>query len=100
MAMELASGPDFGRILIGKTSKAVLRPVKGRRADFEALPMRIRPTSGPEARFPARKPYCVLWGTVADRSGGQSFGGLVLLDLSEPGPANHPIGITKRSLAP
>jgi hypothetical protein len=35
------------------------RPLAGRRADFEALPTRIRPKSGPEARFPARKQYCV-----------------------------------------
>ena len=31
------------------------RPSAGRKADFEALPIRIRPKSGPEARFPARK---------------------------------------------
>ncbi len=26
---------------------------------FEAFPIGIRPKSSPEARFPARKPYCV-----------------------------------------
>ncbi len=31
----------------------------GPAADFEAFPMRIRPKFKPEARFPARKHYCV-----------------------------------------
>ncbi len=31
------------------------RLAAGRRADFEAFPIRIRQTSGSEARFPARK---------------------------------------------
>ncbi len=54
-----ASGPEiglaayFGRILIGKASKSALRPaLAGRSADVEAVPYRIRPNSGPEARFP------------------------------------------------
>ncbi len=40
-----ASGPEIGR------------PKAGRRADLEALQIRIRPKSGPEAQFPARKHY-------------------------------------------
>ncbi len=31
----------------------------GRRADVDAFPIRMRPKSGPEARFPARKHHCV-----------------------------------------
>jgi hypothetical protein len=31
----------------------------GRRADFEVFPTRVRPKSGPEARFPVRKQSCV-----------------------------------------
>ena len=46
---DRASGPDFGRI---STSG-------GRRADLEAFPIGIQPTSGPEDRFPSRKHYCV-----------------------------------------
>ncbi len=54
------SGPDFGRILVGKVSKSALRQTEGRpEADFDAFPIRIRPKSGPEARFPARRHYCV-----------------------------------------
>ncbi len=36
---------------LGKTSESA--------ADYEVFPMRIRPTSGPEVRFLARKQYCV-----------------------------------------
>ncbi len=35
------------------------RPKAGRRADFEAFPISIRPRTGPEARFPARKHYWI-----------------------------------------
>ncbi len=35
------------------------RPKAGRRADFEVFQIRIRPKSGLEAHFPARKHYCV-----------------------------------------
>ncbi len=48
-----ASGLDFGRILFGKNIKIGLRA--GRRANFEVFPIRLRPLSGPGARFPARK---------------------------------------------
>ncbi len=37
-------------------------PSAGRRAEFEVFPNRVRPTCGPEARFPARKHYCVISG--------------------------------------
>ncbi len=53
-----SSGPGFGRILIGKASKLALRPA-GRRADFQALPIRIRPKSSLGVRFPARMHFCV-----------------------------------------
>ena len=45
-------GHREGPILVGKA---------GRRADFEAIPMTIRQKSGPEARCPARKHYCVTF---------------------------------------
>ncbi len=45
-----ASGPDFGRILCGKASKSALAPVRPAGVTiFVACPIRIRPTSGPEA---------------------------------------------------
>ncbi len=51
-----ASGPDVGRILIGKTSKSALRSAFGRpEIIFQAFPTRIRPKSGAEARCPAQK---------------------------------------------
>ncbi len=53
-ARSLTCRLDVGRTLFGKTSKSALRP-----ADFEALPTRIRPKSGKEARFLIRKHYCV-----------------------------------------
>ncbi len=40
-------------------------PKAGRRTDFDAVPTRIRPKSGPEARFPVRKHYCFTQGTAA-----------------------------------
>ncbi len=54
------SGPDFGRTSTGKAPKsAPSRPKAGRRADLLAFPVSVRPTSGPEGRFTARKHYCV-----------------------------------------
>ena len=41
------------------TELALGRPSAGRRADFGAFPVAVRPQSGPEGRFPARKHYCV-----------------------------------------
>ena len=49
--------PDSNRESIKIGPPAGLRPGGG--AIFEALPTRIRPKSGPEARFLARKHYCV-----------------------------------------
>ncbi len=41
---------QLSQVLVGKASKSVLRPASaGRRVDFEALPIRILPKSGPEA---------------------------------------------------
>ena len=37
------------------------RPKAGRRADFGSFPVAVRPKSGPEGRFTARKHYCVIW---------------------------------------
>ena len=56
-----ASGPEIGlpgRIFAGLLQPSG-RPKAGRRADFGALPVAVRPKSSPEARFPARKHYCV-----------------------------------------
>ncbi len=48
MLRNSASAPEVG--LLGRISE-------GRRADFEISPIIIRPKSGREARFPARKQY-------------------------------------------
>ncbi len=37
----------------------IIGPPAGRRADVEDFTRRIRPKSGPEARFPFRNHYCV-----------------------------------------
>ncbi len=45
---------------IGNTPKSPSgRPWAGRRADLGAIPVAVRPKSGPEGRFSARKHYCV-----------------------------------------
>ncbi len=62
-----ASGPEIGlpgRILVGlppgkDRNRPSGRPKAGRRADFDAFPVAVRPKSNPEGRFPARKHYCV-----------------------------------------
>ena len=46
-AKHRPSGPDFGRILIGKTSKSA-------RPEFSRFTIRIRPNSRSEVRSPAR----------------------------------------------
>ena len=53
---------DPGKLL-SNTRGMDHKPRAGRRADFEVFPTRIRPKSGPEARFPAQKHYCVTSGT-------------------------------------
>ena len=54
LAGHQSSGPDFGRILVGKHQNRYLgRPKAGRRAEFCVFPMRIRPKSFPERRCPA-----------------------------------------------
>ncbi len=59
MLRNNASGPEIG--LAGRISAGQPQnPKAGRRADFEALPNRIRPKSGPEARFLARKHYSLI----------------------------------------
>ncbi len=68
MFPDNVSGPEIG--LPGQTSAGFYtgkpqnrpsgRPSAGRRA--EAFPTRIRPTSGSEARFPARSRYSVTYG--------------------------------------
>ncbi len=65
MLRNNASGPEIGipdRISAGFLSgkhqiRPFGRPKASRRADFDAFPTRIRPKSGPEVRFPARKHY-------------------------------------------
>ncbi len=67
MLRNMASGPEIGfpgRISAGFDSgkpqnRSSGRPSAGRRDDVEAFPMRIRPKSSPEARFPTRMQYCV-----------------------------------------
>ncbi len=62
-ALEDAQGPLLSRrpCLSGCSMGCYLRlrTTAGRRTDFGAFPMRTRPKSGPEARFQARKHYCV-----------------------------------------
>ncbi len=70
MLCNSASKPEIG--LLGRMSAGLQsgtpqnrpsgRPSAGRRADFDVCPTRIRPKSGREARFPARKHYCVTLG--------------------------------------
>ncbi len=68
MLRNSASGPEIrfpGRILAGFYSGKLQhrpsdRPSAGRRAEF-GVHLRIRPKSAPEARFPARKHYCITW---------------------------------------
>ncbi len=54
------SRPDSNQESL-KIGPSAGRPSAGRRADFEAFPIRIRPKSGPQGRFPARKGYCLAW---------------------------------------
>ncbi len=66
-ASQWTSGPGIGLpgwilagLLPGKhRNRPSGRPSAGRRADFSAFPVAVRPKSGPEGRFPARKHYCV-----------------------------------------
>ncbi len=70
--------PDFGRILIGKTSRSVLRPAFRRpgsqiECSPDDNPAETRPGSpicaGPETKVPAREHYCItkwwIWGAAA-----------------------------------
>ena len=67
MLRNSASGPEIGlpgRILAGLLpGKHRNRPSgqrsAGRKADFGSSPVAVRPQSGLEGRFPARKHYCV-----------------------------------------
>ncbi len=69
MLRNSASGPEIGlpgRILAGlQPGKDRIRhsgrPSAGWRADFGAFPAAVRPSSGPEGRFTARKHCCVTW---------------------------------------
>ena len=62
-----ASGPEIGlpgRILAGllpgrHRNRPSGRPSAGRRADLGGFAVAVRPKSGPEGRFTARKHYCV-----------------------------------------
>ncbi len=54
----------------------------GRRADFYVFPTRTRPKSVPEARYRARKHYCITWGSLKARYGTARSGG--------PGGGNRP----------
>ncbi len=67
MLCNSVSGPEAGlpgRILAGlppgkHQNRPSGRPKAGRRADFGGFPVAVRPISGPEGRFPARKHYGV-----------------------------------------
>ncbi len=78
-AINRPSGPDFGRTATGKTPKSALRPAFGRRAGFGAFPVAVRPKSGPEGRFTARKHYCVTGPPAAKLPCGFVFAFVALL---------------------
>ncbi len=67
MSRNRTSGPEIGvpgRILAGLPPEKNLqrpsgRPKAGRRADFGAFRVAVRPKSGPEGGFTARKHYCI-----------------------------------------
>ena len=82
MLRNSASGPETelpGWMSAGFKSAEFQNLPSGRPSAFEAFPIRIRPKSGPEGRFPARK-HCLQSSTdgrVAGRaSGGQTAGRL------------------------
>ena len=62
---NITSGPEIGlpgRIVTGllpgkPRNRPAGRPAAGRRADFCIFVVAVRPKSGPEGRFPARKHY-------------------------------------------
>ncbi len=75
----------------GQTPQAS-RTDSGRRADFGALPVAVRPKSGPEGRFTARKHYCVL---NMEHSGGFGTPGTQVFEAkcsSAPKPSPRPPG--------
>ena len=90
MLRSSASGLEIslpGRILAGllpgkHRNRPSGRPKAGWRADVGAFPVAVRPKSGPEGLFPARKHYCVT--TRGLRDGGRLTPGSV---AHTPGPA-------------
>jgi hypothetical protein len=57
----------FGLVSSGLEADMNLKStIPGRRADFEALPLKIRLKAWPEARFPTRRHYCVTEGMFAE----------------------------------
>jgi hypothetical protein len=70
MLRNNASRPESklpGRILAGllrgtHRNRPSGRPKAGRRAEFGVFTVAVRPKSGPEGRFPARRHYCVKSG--------------------------------------
>ncbi len=77
MLRNSASGPEIGllgRILAGlllgkQRHRPSGRPKAGWRADFGSFLIAVRPKSGPEVRFPARKHYCVVLSTSTKAPG-------------------------------
>ncbi len=63
MSRNSASGPEIGFPdgFRADSNREDIKtgPPAGRRSDVEAFPIRIQMKSGPEARFLARKHYCV-----------------------------------------
>ncbi len=65
-----AGGPILAGLLPGTyRNRPSGRPKAGRRADFNAFPVAVRPKSGPEGRFTARKHYCVTSSKIQRTSG-------------------------------
>ncbi len=61
---------DFSR------GSSKIGPPAGRRADFEAVPIRIRPKSGPEAQSPSQKHHCLTESTYPGEPRAGTLGGL------------------------
>ena len=55
----MVAAPQTPRLILGVCSPGPALFVIGRRTDFGAFPVAVRPKSGPEGRFTTRKLYCV-----------------------------------------
>ncbi len=75
-------------MLIGKASKSALRLAEGRpESPFCGF---MQPKSGPEARFPARKHYCITYGSEIQKLNCPACPGLGHTQVPGiPGPPNY-----------